>query len=115
MAEEPAVHRAPEFAEKSFWDKMASAVGKAGREVLEVALTLYYALEDDDTPAWARATIIGALIYFISPIDAVPDFVPVVGYGDDLLVMTGAVTAVAVHVKLEHRERAHEWVERNLG
>ena len=51
---------------------------KAGKEVIEKALILYYCLQDDDTPAWAKTTIIGALGYFISPIDAIPDLVPVV-------------------------------------
>ena len=114
MSKEETVHSAPEFEERSFWNKLASAAGKAGREVLEIALTLYYALIDDDTPAWAKATIIGALIYFISPVDAVPDFIPVAGYADDLVVMAGAVATVAAHIKPEHREKARDWVERNL-
>ena len=114
MNNEPTVHKAPEFEDKSFWDKVASAAGKAGREVLEIALTLYYALIDDDTPVWAKATIIGALVYFISPIDAVPDFIPVAGYADDLAIMATAVATVAAHIKSEHREKAHDWVERNL-
>ena len=63
MSKEPTIHKTPELEEKSFWDKVARAVGVAGREVLEIALTLYYVLEDEDTPNWARATIIGALIY----------------------------------------------------
>ena len=41
--------------------------------------------------AWAIAAIIGAIIYVVSPIDAVPDFIPVAGWLDD-----GAVVAVAV-------------------
>ena len=42
-------------------------------------------------PAWAIATIIGAIIYVVSPIDAVPDIIPVAEQLDD-----GAVVAVAV-------------------
>ena len=108
-------HQVTEFEERSFWDKIASAVGNAGREVLEMALTLYYTLIDEETPAWAKATIIGALIYFISPVDAVPDVLPGIGYTDDLAVMAAAAATVAAHIKREHRERAHDWVERNLG
>ncbi len=114
MSKNGTVHRAPEFEERSFWNKLASAAGKAGREVLEIALTLLYALHDDDTPAWAKATIIGALIYFINPVDAVPDVIPIVGYTDDLVVLAGAVAVVTAHIKPEHREKARDWVERNL-
>ena len=42
-------------------------------------------------PAWAIAAIIGAIIYVVSPIDAVPDFIPVAGWLDD-----GAVVAAAI-------------------
>lgn len=42
-------------------------------------------------PAWAIATIIGAIIYVVSPIDAVPDIIPVAGWLED-----GAVVAAAV-------------------
>lgn len=42
-------------------------------------------------PAWAIAAIIGAIIYVISPLDAVPDIIPIAGWIDD-----GAVVAAAV-------------------
>lgn len=61
---------------------------KAGREAIKLVLTLLYCLQDDDTPAWARAIIIGALLYFITPVDAVPDVMPG-GYADDLAVLGG--------------------------
>ena len=105
----------PDFEEKSFWDKVWSVAKSAGKEVIGIALTMYYALIDDDTPTWAQATIVGALLYFISPIDAIPDVIPGVGYSDDLLVLVGALAMVSAHIKPEHRERASEWVERNFG
>ncbi len=77
-------------------------------------LTLYYCLIDPETPAWARAVIIGALVYFISPADAVPDFLPG-GYVDDLAVLGGAAVMVVAHIKPEHRERAQQWVDETFG
>ena len=38
-------------------------------------------------PGWAKALIVGVLGYFILPLDAVPDFVPVAGYADDFAAM----------------------------
>ena len=115
MNEKFTVHTGESLDDQSFWDKMTDAMGSAGKEVLETALRLYYALVDDDTPNWARAVIIGALIYFVSPVDAIPDVIPVVGFSDDLAVMVAAVATVAAHIKPEHREKAHDWVERNVG
>ena len=104
----------PELDQDSLWKKIKSVAKKAGREVIKLVLVLYYCLLDDDTPAWARATIIGALVYFISPIDAVPDFLPG-GYVDDLAVLGAAAGIVALHIKSEHRQRAQDWVDATFG
>ena len=45
-------------------------------------------------PAWAIATIIGAIIYVVSPIDAVPDIIPVAGWLDDAGVVAAAIGAL---------------------
>jgi len=97
-----------DFSEKSFWDKILEVAAKAGKEVIEKAVILYFVMQDDDTPMWAKGTILGALGYFVSPIDAIPDFIPVVGYTDDLTVLAGALVTVASHVKREHKDKAQE-------
>jgi uncharacterized membrane protein YkvA (DUF1232 family) len=94
------------YSQATFWAKCKSGMRKAGREVLEKALWLYYAMQKDDCPAWAKATIVGALGYFIFPIDAIPDVLPVVGYSDDLAVLAGAVAAVASQIDGNVREAA---------
>lgn len=94
------------YSEASFWEKAKGSLKSAGHEVLEKALWLFYALQKGSTPAWAKAAIIGALGYFISPIDAIPDFVPIVGFTDDLGVLVAAVGAVAAHIDGEVKSRA---------
>lgn len=103
------------YSDSAFWGKVTSFAKKAGRAVIESALQLYYALQDADTPLWAKTTIIGALGYFISPVDLIPDLLPVVGYSDDLAVLGGALAAVCAHIKAEHRARAFETVQRWFG
>lgn len=100
--------------EKSFWEKLKKHARTAGRDVVEIALKLYYALQDKDTPIAAKTVIIGALIYFITPTDAVPDFLPS-GYVDDLGALMGALWTVASHIKTEHEERARERLRRWFG
>ncbi|KGP01492.1 DUF1232 domain-containing protein [Alcaligenes nematophilus] len=97
-----------EYSENSFWDKVKTYAKTAGEGVLEPALKMYYAALDADTPTWAKTTIIAALGYFISPVDAVPDVLPVVGYTDDLGVLVAAVAATAAHIKDEHTHKAKE-------
>jgi|YNPMSStandDraft_1061717.scaffolds.fasta_scaffold00004_61 uncharacterized membrane protein YkvA (DUF1232 family) len=86
--------------------KIQSSWKRAGRKVVETALQLYYSFRDNDTPNWAKAVILGALGYFITPVDAVPDFAPLLGFSDDLAMMLSALAVVAIHVKEEHREKA---------
>ena len=95
-----------EYSEEKFLTKVKKYALKAGSEVIEKALCLYEALRDDDTPAWAKASIIAALGYSINPIDAIPDVTPAVGYADDLGVLVAAFAAVAAHIKDEHVEKA---------
>jgi uncharacterized membrane protein YkvA (DUF1232 family) len=97
-----------QYSDNNFWDKVKTYAKAAGEGVLEHALKLYYAATDPDTPMWAKATIYAALGYFISPVDAVPDVMPIVGYTDDLGVLAAAVAATAAHIKEEHVTRAKE-------
>lgn len=101
------------YSEESYWDKLANFAKSAGSEVVEKSLVLYYAAQQKETPAWAKATIYSSLAYFISPIDAIPDFTPVVGYGDDLgaLAMALATTASCVNgeVKEQAKSKLQDW------
>jgi uncharacterized membrane protein YkvA (DUF1232 family) len=100
------------YSEASFWEKVRTQALRAGREVVETALTLFHVLQDPETPKWARTVIIGALGYFILPTDAVPDLIPLVGFTDDLGALAAALATVGAHVKDRHIERAHEVTRR---
>ena len=101
------------YDEGSFWEKIRQFAKKAGKEVIEKALILFYALQDPTTPKWARTVIVGALGYLISPVDAIPDVIPVLGYTDDLAVLAGALMTVGMCISSEHKEKANskigEW------
>ena len=105
---------AAEYSDESFWDKVFKFALKAGREVILRALILYYCLQDEDTPKWAKTVIVGALGYFIFPADVIPDFVPGAGYTDDLAVLVAAVATVLVHIKPEHRRQAEEMIKEKM-
>lgn len=103
-----------EYSEDGFWDKFKNFAKAAGASVLRPALKLYYAANDPDTPAWAKATAIAALGYFITPIDAIPDITPFVGFSDDLGVLVAALAAIAAHIKDEHVNMAEETLKKWL-
>ncbi|EKK9986393.1 DUF1232 domain-containing protein [Vibrio vulnificus] len=95
----------------TFWDKLKRYAKKAGREVIETALILYYCAKDSDTPRWAKTAILSALGYFVLPIDAIPDVLVGVGYSDDIGVLMAALASVGAHVKQEHKQEAKQQVE----
>ena len=101
------------YSEESFWQKLSQFAKAAGREVVEKALLLYYASQEEKAPAWAKATIAGALGYFIVPLDAITDLTPAVGYADDLGVLVLAIAAVATYINDDVRaktaDRMREW------
>ena len=96
------------YSESGFWNKLKSYAAIAGREVVEKALLLYYAMQEEKAPAWAKATIAGALGYFIVPLDAISDFTPAVGYADDLGVLALAIAAVATYINDDVREKTRQ-------
>ncbi|MGI6569609.1 MAG: YkvA family protein [Caldicoprobacterales bacterium] len=101
------------YSESSFWDKVQKFALSAGVKVVYAGLLLFYALQEPKIPGWAKATIMGALGYFISPIDAILDITPVVGYADDLGVLILALASVALlindDVKAKAKKKLKEW------
>ena len=97
-----------EFDDGSFWDKVKHFALKAGKEVIEKALWLYYAAQQPNTPVWAKTVIYGALAYFVLPVDAVPDAIPFAGFTDDLGALAAALGAVSMYVNDAVKQMAAE-------
>ena len=96
------------YSESSFWDKLKRHATTAGKEVVEKALLLFYAAQEEKAPAWAKGTIAAALGYFIVPLDAITDLAPGVGYADDLGVLVLAVAAVATYINDDVRAKTSQ-------
>jgi uncharacterized membrane protein YkvA (DUF1232 family) len=73
-------------------------------------VAMYFCLLDPRTPLWVKGTVAMALAYFILPLDAIPDLLPLVGLSDDAGVLAAAFAAVSSHINDEHRARAREWM-----
>lgn len=95
-----------EYGEASFWVKCKRHAASIGRTGIKNALILFYALRSDKLEFKHKAAIIGALGYLISLIDAVPDLTPIIGYSDDLAVLSAAVMAIADVIDEDVKARA---------
>ena len=80
----------------------------------EDLLAAYYCGFDRETPLQVKAALIGALAYFVLPVDVVPDVLPMLGFTDDAAVLATAIRMVAGNIKPEHREAAKRALARDL-
>ena len=101
------------YDDNAFWAKLQKFARKAGIKVTYAALLLYYVLKSPETSGKDRAKIIGALGYFILPIDLIPDFIPIAGYTDDLAALVWGVycviKSITPDVKAQAAAKLHEW------
>jgi uncharacterized membrane protein YkvA (DUF1232 family) len=81
---------------KATRNKPAIIAGPTGAIVSTLG-KLLSALDNPETPAPLKALIVGAIGYIVLPIDLIPDFIPVVGYADDLASAAGVVIAIAAY------------------
>jgi uncharacterized membrane protein YkvA (DUF1232 family) len=72
----------------------------------EDLLAAWICARDPATPRRVRLTLLAALGYFVLPVDALPDIMPILGFTDDAAVIAAALAAVAGSITPEHRERA---------
>jgi uncharacterized membrane protein YkvA (DUF1232 family) len=91
---------------RSFWRKLRRVA--ASIPFAEDLLAAYYCAFDRDTPLPVKATLVGALAYFVLPVDAIPDVLPVIGFTDDAAVLAIAINLVAGHILPVHREAARD-------
>jgi uncharacterized membrane protein YkvA (DUF1232 family) len=69
-----------------------------------------YCASDPATPARVKLLIVGALAYFVMPFDAIPDFLPLVGFTDDAAVIAATIAAIRAHMRDDHWEKAREFL-----
>ncbi len=107
---------AKDYSESSFWHKVQTVGMKAGKKVLLNALKLFYAMKLGKTNVAQVAAIVSALGYFISPIDAISDFLPG-GLVDDGAVLAAAVAAISAcadpEVVQASENKISEWFGNN--
>ena len=89
---------------RSFWRKIRRVAARI--PFAEDLLAAYYCAFDRNTPLQVKATLVGAMAYFVLPIDAIPDVMPVLGFTDDAAVLATAIKLVAGHILPVHRDAA---------
>ncbi len=99
---------ANKFSQSDFVEKISRIAKRAGAKLVYTALILYYTLQSDKVSTANKALIIGALGYMISPLDVIPDAIPIVGLTDDLAVLLYVLKKVWGDVAPEIQEKAKQ-------
>lgn len=94
------------YSDDKFWDKLKKFAKKAGSSVVYAVLLLYYTLQKPEVPKKTKAIIIGALGYFILPVDLLPDMIVGVGFTDDLGALGIALFQVAMYIDDDIKNKA---------
>lgn len=95
---------------EKFFPRLARVLARV--PLAEELVAAYYAAFDRATPLKAKGILIGALAYFILPVDTIPDLVLGLGFTDDMAVLLAAFNVVRTHVTADHRAKARETVAR---
>ena len=107
----PAVQKVNEMrVRQGFWPKMrrtAARIPFAGQ-----AMAAWYAAQDPKTPLAAKGLILGALAYFVMPVDAIPDIFAGIGFTDDAAVIAAVLATLGAHLKPRHHDQAAQALKR---
>jgi uncharacterized membrane protein YkvA (DUF1232 family) len=103
------------YSNEGFTDKISRIAKRSGAKLVYAALILYYTLQSDKVSVKDKAIILGALGYLISPLDVVPDAIPIAGLGDDLAVLMYVIhkvwSEVSDDVKAKARGKLAKWFD----
>jgi len=106
---------ANKFSQSEFAEKISRIAKRAGSKLVYAALILYYTLQSDKVSKADKAIIIGALGYMISPIDVIPDAIPIAGLTDDLAVLLYVLkrvwTGIDPEIIAQAREKLSKWFD----
>ncbi len=96
------------FQKTRFWKKWGEYLQRFGQKSLYTILLLYYAYERPETPFWAKSMVMGMLGYLLTPIDAIPDLTPILGYTDDFGILSFGLVTIACYIDKNVRKTARE-------
>ena len=100
--------------EPGFLRKLARFATRLGAPAVRQLYALYYLYQSPNTPKRAKMIIVGALIYFFSPLDSIPDLLGPLGFTDDIAVIALVYSQMKAYPTEDIKVRAREATEKLL-
>lgn len=93
--------------------KIITRLKQKAKNLKKEILSLYYAYQDPELPLLPKILIISTVAYALSPIDLIPDFIPVLGYLDDLIILPLMISLSLKLIPVEIMEASREKAEKS--
>ncbi|MCJ7994399.1 DUF1232 domain-containing protein [Rhizobium cremeum] len=103
--------RQEENVRAKFWPTLKRALRQIpfSRDVV----ASFYCATDRETPLRVRGILLAALGYFVLPLDTIPDMFALIGFTDDIAVLTTAIALISGHIKERHYTAADRMLADN--
>lgn len=99
------------YSDKKFIEKFKKFGGGLGYKAVQAAATLFVALKSPDMPKANKLIVLGALGYFIFPVDVIADFLPLVGLTDDAFIILTALGKVYLSITDDMKLEAKQLID----
>ena len=103
------------YDDSKFWTIIRKYGKKIGGGLLTKALQLYYLLQKGDVPNKIKLMIMGALAYLVSPVDLIPDLIPLLGWTDDAAAVGLVVNQLSNYIDSDIVDMARKKIEEIFG
>ncbi len=105
---------AEKYSEKDLLEKLAKYAKDAGYDLIYHVIKLWI-LIGRPLPAGMKAAVMGALAYFVFPLDVIPDLAPIIGYSDDLAMILAVLGIASQYVTPEVEAEAKRRIQKYFG
>ena len=96
------------YSDEGLFKKIGKVFKKVGMKATYYVLILFYVVKDKNTPLKDKMVILGALGYFIVPVDMIPDFIPLAGFTDDIAALVACIKAIKSNITPAVKEQAQK-------
>ena len=94
------------------WGRISRHSSEIGQQTAYALMLMYYAFRSKRIPLYARSIVFGTFGYFLAVFDTVPDLIPLIGYTDDLGVLSFGLVTIAAYINDDVRIQARKAVRR---